>query len=399
MDKLNKRPLCAAVTAAFLSTPAIAVEPASIDVGNLALTPTLEVKQGYTDNLFDSSNDKKSTSITTVRPSFNLQGQKGGLTAGLNASLEHGIHYSSRNDDYTDKALSVYSTMEFSSRTKLDLIAEYLKLHDARDDSGSGNSLTTDQADKASRFTRKNLGATVTYGTRESTGQIIVKANLSDKEYDNFREFTAAKDLQTRGLTGTFFYRVSPKTRLLLEGRYTDIEYDLSTVRRDNTLTKLLIGAEWDATAKTTGAARFGVARKDFDSPSRDDFSGANWEVSMSWAPRTYSVFDISTNRSTEDASQGEGDYIDTTNWELGWSHEWNERLGSRISYNWLNEDYADSPTGKDEDTETATIGLTYDMRRWLTLGVDVSHEVFDSNQVNADYKTNKIFFTVEGSL
>jgi hypothetical protein len=399
MDNLKARPLYAAIAASVLSTHALAIEPASVDVGNLALTPTLQVKQGYTDNLFDSVDNEKSTSITTIRPSINLQGQKGGFTAGLNASVEHGIHYSSRDDDYTDKALSVYSTMEFSARTKLDLIAEYLKLHDARDDSGAGESLTTDQADKASRYTTKNLGATVTYGTRESTGQIVVKATVSDKQYDNFREFTAAKDQQTRGLTGTFFYRVSPKTRLLVEGRYTDIDYDLASVTRDNTVTKLLVGAEWDATAKTTGAARVGVARKNFDSSSRDDFSGANWEVSMSWAPRTYSIFDISTNRAAEDASAGEGDYIDTTSWTLGWSHSWNERLGSRVSYNWLNEDYVDSPIGKDDDTETATIGLTYDMRRWLTLGVDVSHVAFDSNQPNADYKTNKIFFTVEGSL
>jgi hypothetical protein len=399
MNNVKSRPLYVAVAASLLSTQAVAIEPASINVGNLALTPTLEVKQGYTDNLFDSVDNEKSTSITTVRPSLNLQGQKGGFTAGLNASLEHGIHYSSRNDDYTDKALSVYSTMEFSARTKLDLIAEYLKLHDARDDSNSGDALTTDEANKASRYTTKNLGATLSYGTRQSDGQIVLKAEVSDKQYDNFREYTAAKDRQTRSVTGTFFYRVSPKTRLLVEGRLADIDYDLSSVTRDSFVSKLLVGAEWDATAKTTGSARFGIARKDFDSSSRDDFTGANWEFAASWSPRTYSIFDITTNRAAEDASSGEGDYIDTTSWTLGWSHEWNERVGSRVSYNWMNEDYVDHANGREDDTETAKIGLTYDMRRWLTLGVDVSHVDFDSNLANSDYKTNKIFFTVEGSL
>ncbi|MDO6454723.1 outer membrane beta-barrel protein, partial [Neptunomonas phycophila] len=92
-------------------------------------------------------------------------------------------------------------------------------------------------------------------------------------------------------------------------------------------------------------------------------------------------------------------DYIDTTSWTLGWSHEWTDVVASRVSYNSLNEDYVGDPSGTDDDTDTFTVGLSYDMRRWLTLGVDVSHVSFDSNQPDADYDSNTIVFKVQGSL
>ena len=400
MDTSNAyaKKLYVALFASSLTTHAWATEPASVPVGNLALTPTVDLTTGYTDNLFDSVSDEKSTWFSTVRPGLNLQGSKGGLTAGVNASLEHGVYYSSRADDYTDKGVSAYATVEFDSRKKLDLLAEYLKLHDARSDSGSGDALSTDVASKASRYTMKNLGATFTYGTPRSTGQIIVKGDISDKEYDNFRDFTASKDRQTKSVSGTFFYRVAPKTRMLVEGRYKDVDYDLSSVTLDSDTKKLLVGVEWDATAKTSGLAKIGYARKDFDNNARDDFSGSSWEVGVTWAPRTYSMFDLSTSREAEESS-GAADYIDTTSWTLGWSHEWTDVVASRVSYNSLNEDYVGDPSGTDDDTGTFTVGLSYDMRRWLTLGVDVSHVSFDSNQPDADYDSNTIVFKVQGSL
>lgn len=400
MDTSNAyaKKLYVALFASSITAQAFATEPASVPVGNLALTPTVDVTTGYTDNLFDAVSDEKSTWSSTVRPSVNIQGTKGGLTAGVNASLEHGVYYSSRADDYTDKAASAYATLELDSRKKLELLAEYMKLHDARSDSGSGDALSTDQISKASRYTVKNMGATFVYGTAQSAGQIIIKGLISDKEYDNFRQFTASKDRQTKSVSSTFFYRVAPKTRMLIEGRYKDIDYDLGTVTLDSDITKVLVGVEWDATAKTSGLAKLGYARKDFDSDARDDFSGSSWEVGVTWAPRTYSTFDLSTSREAEESS-GAADYIDTTNWTLGWSHEWTDVVSSRVSYTMMNEDYVGDPSGTDDDTDTFMVGLSYDMRRWLTLGVDVAHESFDSNQLDANYDTNKVIFKVQGSL
>ena len=380
----------------WVSSTVHAVEPSSIAVGNLALTPTVDVAVGHTDNLYNSTHNETSTWFSKVRPSFNLQGQKGSFVAGVAYALEQGSYFSSHGDDYTDHALSGYATAEFDSRKKLEILAEYLKLHDARSDSRSGNSLSPTQVDKPSKYTVKALGATYTYGAHEATGQIVVGGRVEDKSYDNFRTITAAQDRMTKTLTGTFYYRISPKTRLLVEARLRDIDYDLSSVTLDSSETRLQFGAEWDATAKTSGRVKFGVLRKDFDDDSRDTLTTSSWEAGVNWAPRTYSVFDLSTSRTAEE-SGGAEDYIDSTRWTLGWTHGWSDRFSTRLSHTLLNEEY--EGTTVDNDTNTTTLGLNYDMRRWLTLGADFSHKSFSSNIAGADYDSNEVIFRVQGSL
>ena len=388
---------CASAASILLISSTVhALEPSSIAVGNLALTPTVDVAVGHTDNLYNSTHNETSTWFSKVRPSFDLQGQKGGLVAGVAYALEQGSYFSSHDDDYTDHALSGYATAEFDSRKKLEILAEYLKLHDARSDSRSGNSLSPTQVDKPSKYTVKALGATYTYGAHEATGQIVVGGRVEDKSYDNFRTITAAQDRMTKTLTGTFYYRISPKTRLLVEARLRDIDYDLSSVTLDSSETRLQFGAEWDATAKTSGRVKFGVLRKDFDDDSRDTLTTSSWEAGVNWAPRTYSVFDLSTSRTAEE-SGGAEDYIDSTRWTLGWTHGWSDRFSTRLSHTLLNEEY--EGTTVDNDTNTTTLGLNYDMRRWLTLGADFSHKSFSSNIAGADYDSNEVIFRVQGSL
>lgn len=396
--ELKHSKLALALMVSSFSGMALAIEPAAIPVGALSLTPTLDITEKYQDNFYNAVNNEVGTAITTIRPSFDLQGQKGNFTAGVTYAAEAGFHHSTHDDDYVDHAFSAYADLDLSSRQNLALLAEYLKLHDARNDSGSGDSLSTAQADKPSRYSVKGISATFSHGTTESKGQIVVKGGLRDKEYDNFRAVTAAKDRQTKSLSGTFYYRISPRTRLLAETRFQEINYDLATVTLDSTETKYLVGAEWDATAKTTGSARLGITQKNFDDASRDDFTGGSWEVGVEWSPRTYSVFDLTTSRTAEESS-GTGDYIDTINTTLGWTHDWNERFSTRVSQSFTNEEYVNSVSGKEDDTNITSLGLTYDMRRWLTFGVDLSHKSFDSNLAASDYESNEIIFTVQSSL
>jgi len=183
---------------------------------------------------------------------------------------------------------------------------------------------------------------------------------------------------------------------LLAEARLRDIDYDLSSVTLDSNETRLQFGAEWDATAKTSGRVKFGVLRKDFDDDSRDTLTTSSWEAGVNWAPRTYSVFDLSTSRTAEE-SGGAEDYIDSTRWTLGWTHGWSDRFSTRLSHTLLNEEY--EGTTVDNDTNTTTLGLSYDMRRWLTLGVDFSHKSFSSSVAGADYDSNEVIFRVQGAL
>ena len=112
--------VCASAASILLVSSSVhAVEPSSVAVGNLALTPTVDVAVGHTDNLYNSTQNETSTWFSKVRPSFDLQGHKGGLVAVVTYSLEQGSYFSSHDNDYTDHALSGYATADFDSRPNL----------------------------------------------------------------------------------------------------------------------------------------------------------------------------------------------------------------------------------------------------------------------------------------
>src|SRR5258706_10067848 len=100
-----------------------------------------------------------------------------------------------------------------------------------------------------------------------------------------------------------------PRTELLAQVGHRNIDYSLSTSTQSSTEDRFLVGVKWEATAATTGTAKFGQMTKKFDSAGRQDFSGSSWDVGVRWSPLSYSVFDISSAKQTAE-STGVGDAV-----------------------------------------------------------------------------------------
>ena len=61
----------AVVAAAGVSTSAFAIDPQSIRVSDgVMFTPTLQLEHGYDDNIHATKNDRESTWVTVVEPTF-----------------------------------------------------------------------------------------------------------------------------------------------------------------------------------------------------------------------------------------------------------------------------------------------------------------------------------------
>jgi hypothetical protein len=190
-----------------------------------------------------------------------------------------------------------------------------------------------------------------------------------------------------------------PKTSLLFEARRTGINYQNETVgvsSLDSSEWKYLMGATWDATAKTTGVIKAGYAQKQFSDAGRDDKGSFTWEAEVSWAPRTYSTVALSTGQELEESS-GVGSFIDSRSVSLAWQHAWNDRMQTTLAYGFINEDY--DASDRADDTNSFSAGVSYDIRRWLTLGLDIVHAERGSNQAEYDYANNSVFVTVQGSF
>ena len=395
MEKNNLFYALVLVPAFFFTAAANALEPMSYTDGPLQVIPQISTRVGYDDNIFASESNEKSSTKVIVSPSVQLKAEQGLNEYSVNYAITQGTYQDSSADNYTDHQLSGRAFFDFNIRNRLELLAGYLDTHEDRG-SGLNQGLNATINDVPIEYHVNSMQGAYEFGGKDAKGRIRLVAGVQDREYDNFRTQTEVKDRQTVNTSVTFYYRVMPKTSLLFEVRNKDIDYDLSTVSLDSSELKYLLGATWDATAKTSGTVKFGYAEKDFDSALREDDDGVSWELSMRWSPKSYSVLDISTDKKAEE-TDGTGNYIDMTSLDLQWTHAWTDLWRSRVYYGASNSDYVSST--REDDLISYGLGVDYDVRRWLNFGLDYVYSERDSNQANLDYERNTIFLTVQGSL
>lgn len=371
--KLNT--LSAAVLMAA-SGNALAIEAASIDLGGVEFTPTVVLTEGYNDNFRETGSNEESSWITGISPTFVLAAKDRVNLYSVTYAINSETYHSSRQDDNVDHHLDLDAHMEFSSRTRMDLNAGYDRVEDVAD---------TETAGINDKYHTYNIGGVYGYGAQSATMQLEFGANHEWKRYDN-DGLNANLERDTTSLSTTAYYRVAPKTRALAEVRYTDYDYKLSSSTLDSDSVAYLLGVTWDATAKTSGTAKFGWSTKEFDDASKDDADKSTWEVGVNWAPRTYSTFTLNTRRAVEEGSEGAENYIDTTNTSVNWNHQWSSYLSSDLSYAFINEDYE---TDREDDTDQFGAGLTYDVRRWMSVGVGYQYKDVDSSDAGESYDRN----------
>lgn len=383
--KLHISLLAIAVSAA--SSNVLAVEAASIRLADgLEFTPTLQVRESYDDNFREVESNEESSWITTIAPTLTLgaEGRKSAYKLSYTAVSD--TFHSSHKDNNTDHHLTADVGMEFDARNRLRLNAGY---HDVEETAGLDQQVENDM------YNTKNVGGVYTFGAQTARAQIDLGANYEELRYTNSDRLNADKERDTTALRSTFYYRVAPKTRLLLEGRHTDYNY-VTNDRLNSENMGLLAGVTWEATAKTTGTAKFGREKKDFDDSSISEKSGGMWEVGATWEPRTYSRFSLNTRRGFDEGDSG-ASTIKSQSTTLSWNHDWAERLSSNVSYTRMDQDYQDIQ--REDQIDTFGIGLTYEMRRWLDVGIGYKYSENDSDAANESYERNIYALTFTASL
>lgn len=213
------------------------------------------------------------------------------------------------------------------------------------------------------------VNATFRYGADEAQGRIEVDTGVGSKRYLNNRAKTEAADVSNTELAGRFYYRLAPRTKLVTELRRTAFDYVSDLAKLDNTDWRYLLGVSWNATSALTGSAKLGKQRKVFEDQSvQKNYSGGTWEASLRWSPLTYSSFDVLTGRSATDPSGSAGVPV-AKNLSVAWNHDWNSYVHSKLSAGRIRTVHRGTPRVDVEDAYS--VGLMYDARRWLGIGLE----------------------------
>ncbi|WP_185968054.1 outer membrane beta-barrel protein [Thalassotalea sp. PS06] len=406
-------------TLALYSVSSVAIEPQTMKFGGFDFVPSLQVKQSFDSNILNASSNKEEIDswITEFSPKFLLEKDYGGDLYRFSYEIDSALYYSSSDDNYTNQALKGDIQWVLDRYNRLRISGDYTIDHEQR---GDGYSIGFGEYYKQpTQFTVTQAGAVYSYGALSALARIDLKAKVQDVSWESLYEsdlnvdildvgnglnpdeidYTRWREYSMNEIGATFFRRLTGKTQLTADLTIRNFNYADDPFQIDNLDSKqdaFYLGVEWESTGLTTGYAKFGYERKEFDSQNRGDASGVRWLVGVLWTPLTYSNFDFSTSRQTTE-QKGLGNAIDNTYVGLSWHHKWLNRLSTTLNVASSNDKY--SGTAREDDNGLYEAKAHYHMRRNLDIVAAINYTDRDSNQEIFDYSGMRVNLSVLVSL
>jgi len=363
-----------------------------IQVGSVTLFPTVGLSYGYDDNVFYSADEQNalSTNFSVFSPGIRLEAE--GEKTDFLAQYDYNKTSFNGVSEYDFDMHHVLASLGYnaSSRSRADISAEYFNGSDRIGTANrQGDFINVGLApDEWHSF---GLGANWHYGGIGAKGAIDLEVGFIDRQYDNNRLITSTRDRETRYFGATYAHTISPKTNFLVQFKHTKIDYDTATL--DNAETRLMLGAEWQATGKTSARALVGYLTKDFVQPQHPDFNGLAVEIGANWSPRSYSMFDLTLSRET-DETNGNGSFSLRNTVDVGWTHFWKDRFSTTANIGTSSEDYKGSL--RNDTVNYYGISAKYQFRDWLMSGLGYRHINRNSSLDAFSYNDNSLLFSIE---
>ena len=373
------------------------------DVGGFRAYPWLNFLLGYADNYYRSNDEIRDLGglpprglwQSVVEPGVRLTALKGADSYNLSYFARIGNVFDSSADDFVDQKFGANGAWEFGLRNRLTADYQFWYWHDPR---GAGSPVDSARANftqaEPDKWNSNRALLTYSYGAPGARGRMDLRAGYLARQYTNNGQEYRDNDRPLAG--ATFYARVRPKVSLLLDANWEKVDYTnqvADAVSLDSDNLSVYTGVTWDATAKTTGTVKIGWLGKDFSANQRGDVSDFGWTAQVQYRPRTYSTFNLRTERTPAETTTGLADAVIVSLVDLDWVHYWKPLLYTRFGLFGSNDDYVGSP--RVDHRYNASGGIFYQVRRWMEVGVDYTYETRQSDESLADYKNNIVLFSV----
>ena len=371
--------------------------------GGLQILPTIGITVGYDDNITMASQGEIESFFYMISPAIRVELPSDHWLLSLTAGVDFIRYTDSPIDDREYWFLRGEWVWDISTRQDLNLFAQYSEGADQR---GTGRrqgnagliELPLDE------WRLWDMGGEWDYGAIGARGRLVLRAGAADLYYTNNREATgdyngtARLDRDWYYLGGTFYWRVAPKTSLLAEYLYTDMNYSFDSAS-DSVIQSYLLGVTWNATARTSGIIKYGYMERKYDQQGKPGYDGPTWAATINWRPRTYSLFSLTGTRSTQEP-ETYGDYIVRQDVTLSWLHDWATRFGTTVDVGFGQDDIrTNNQTTRTDDLFYWGVAARYTFNPHIRLGASVTGYDRDSDVLQYDYDQLIYMLTLEASF
>jgi hypothetical protein len=388
--------------------------------------PNISVSGEYNDNIFYTPNndnqDKKADFITTILPGIKFSNMD--AKSGIDLDASAGFVFYDKNPDlnYISGSGNLNAKYMTSEHVNFYLQDSYLRSEEPREPeyftSAAGNKYVLSTSPGRSAYWRNVFAPTIEYqfSSESSTGVhyrnniFQTAASLSENSMENYinpfitywfdkqngvyldyaydnGDFESAPDLNGHKVTARYMYRLDQKATAFVEGAYSNRSFSSSYLDY-NIYEPVTVGLSYTISPSLTASAQVGYYWMEY---TNQDFksNGLTFKVDLAQKDvRTMYVLSI------------QGGYIEDyfTAQNLGFQKYYRatgsitHNLEKRFSIGCLASIERIEYVGTNETQTIWSVGpsASYQLLKWLTLSLQISHYASESNVATAEYIDNR---------
>jgi len=324
-----------------------------------------ELKTQHDDNILRKV-DPTSDSAVKISPDLQYLTNMGKHLFALKYQGEYAAYKDNSKLNYDNHDISLFARLDHSLKINSEFKLSY---KDETEEPGTNNSASL-LINKFNQTNKTQAFAKFYYGTTQSIGQLVVGLDHKKDRYTN--NLQGYRDFDKNMLTGTFFYRIAPKTRLLFQASIGDYNYIIKNQFPDQSSeeTFYLAGVEWDMTAKTSGTFKLGYQGKNFEQNVYNDITGLSYMLDMTWKPNTYSKIKIGASRMTQESSQLLTSAFVSNSYTLDAEHDITPRTKLKAKYTFDNDDIV-TISNRTDKRHNIALSIDHSLLTWLNISLD----------------------------
>ncbi len=351
--------------------------------------PSITFSISRTDNAFRTETDEQSDTYYGLAPSLLYKTDFGRHRFQASYNGSYTSHDDFSTEDATTHRLRALLGLDVTEILDIGLQASYI---DGQESRGIAGSRFVGAIPEPDEYEERAAELNATLGRRTNRLQLTGAVGISELRYTNNNQ--EGRDRDTDYVRGALYWNVTPVTAVFVEAAEAEIDYvnpASAPLNLDSTETSYGVGVVWIPTDITRAQFKIGNLEKDLDDPTLEDSDGTYYSGRITWAPRTYSTFDLYGSRSTEESTLPDSSFIESDLLGLQWNHGFTDQWRGRAFAELIDDQFS---TGRNDDITNYGLGLAYRMLSWLDLGLNWTHTERDSDFVGVDFEEDVISFT-----
>ncbi len=375
--------------------PLFVIHPTLAITGSTGFQPQLATQLQYEDNVRRApAQNEQSDLLLLIKPTLPLLWGFGKHSLDLTYKGAYGQYQDQNILNYNDHRLTTKLLLDHSIRLNSEYEMGQIRDHNTPDDNNVTANLTT----TTNRWRENYAKITLSYGNPSSRGQLITKLNHKQLRYtNNNQQFL---DLNSTTITGMFYYRVAPKTRIPFELSTTNIDYQNTnpTVDPSSNEQNLLTGITWDISTISTALFQIGALNRNYNNSLYKDTSILMLRLDGTWKPNSYTNITIGAIRDIQESLQANSKAYIQNHIHTEITHMTTPRMAFIVGAFYTSAK-TDDLNVISENRLNLRLQTQYSLLPWLHLSATYNHTARDSDLNIFDFTSNAIMFGAQAQF